>query len=66
MRPEITDRKQREAALAVRETRNQADQFTKRLRAVLADLKRVRRTVMESKTVATRLAAFFEELVESC
>jgi len=28
LRPEITDRKQREAALAVREARNQADQFT--------------------------------------
>jgi hypothetical protein len=64
LRPEITDRKQREAALAVREARNQADQFTKSLRAILADLKRVRRTVMESKTVATRLEAFFEEFIE--
>nr|WP_244621021.1 Wadjet anti-phage system protein JetA family protein [Bradyrhizobium yuanmingense] len=62
----MTDRKRREAALAVREARNQADQFTKRLRAILADLKRVRRTVMESKTVATRLATFFEDFVESC
>ncbi|MGY3533094.1 hypothetical protein ACVISU_005862 [Bradyrhizobium sp. USDA 4452] len=64
LRPEITDRKQREAALAVREARNQADQFTKSLRAILADLKRIRRTVMESKTVATRLEAFFEEFVD--
>lgn len=62
--PEITDRKQREAALAVREARNQADQFTKSLRAILADLKRIRRTVMESKTVGTRLEAFFEEFVD--
>ncbi|MEY9473128.1 CHASE3 domain sensor protein [Bradyrhizobium yuanmingense] len=66
LRPEIIDRKQREAAIAVREARNQADQFTKSLRAILADLKRVRRTVMESKTVATRLEAFFEEFVDSC
>ncbi len=62
--PEITDRKQREAALAVREARNQADQFTKSLRAILADLKRIRRTVMESKTIGTRLEAFFEEFVD--
>src|SRR6266403_349352 len=61
--PDITDRKQREAALAVREARNQADQFTKSLRAILSDLKRIRRTVMESKTVGDRLEAFFEEFV---
>lgn len=52
---DVTDRKQREAALAVREARNQADQFTKSLRAILSDLKRIRRTVMESKTVGDRL-----------
>lgn len=62
--PEVTDRMQREAALAVREARNQADQFTKSLRAILADLKRIRRTVMESKTVGDRLEAFFEEFVD--
>ena len=64
LNPQITDRKQREAALAVREARNQADQFTKSLRAILADLKRIRRTVMESKTIGDRLEAFFEEFVE--
>jgi hypothetical protein len=62
--PDITDRKQREAALAVREARNQADQFTKSLRAILSDLKRIRRTVLESKTVGDRLEAFFEEFVD--
>ena len=62
--PNVTDRKQREAALAVREARNQADQFTKSLRAILSDLKRIRRTVMESKTVGDRLEAFFKEFVE--
>jgi Family of unknown function (DUF5716) len=62
--PQITDRRQREAALAVREARNQADQFTKSLRAIMSDLKRIRRTVMESKTVGDRLEAFFEEFVE--
>jgi hypothetical protein len=64
LKPQVTDRKQREAALAVREARNQADQFTKSLRAILSDLKRIRRTVMESKTVGDRLEAFFEEFVE--
>lgn len=64
LNPQVTDRKQRQAALAVREARNQADQFTKSLRAILSDLKRIRRTVMESKTVGDRLEAFFEEFVE--
>jgi hypothetical protein len=64
LNPHITDRKQREAALAVREARSQADQFTKSLRAILSDLKRVRRTVMESKSVGNRLEAFFEEFVD--
>ena len=64
LNPQVTDRKQREAALAVREARNQADQFTKSLRAILSDLTRIRRTVMESKTVGDRLEAFFGEFVE--
>jgi hypothetical protein len=62
--PQIVDRKQREVALALREARNQVDQFTKSLRAILSDLKRIRRTVMDSKTVGDRLEAFFEEFVE--
>src|SRR5229473_2087250 len=62
--PQIVDRKQREVALALREARDQVDQFTKSLRAILSDLKRIRRTVMESKTVGDRLEAFFEEFVE--
>ena len=64
LNPQIADRKQREAALALREARNQADGFTKSLRAILSDLKRIRRAVMESKTVGDRLEAFFEEFVE--
>jgi len=60
----VTDRRQREAALAVREARRQADQFTKSLRATLSDLKGIRHTVMESKTVGGRLEAFFEEFVQ--
>lgn len=64
LNPAVVDRKQREVALALREARNQVDQFTKSLRAILSDLKRIRRTVMESKTVGDRLEAFFEEFVE--
>lgn len=63
LRPEA-DRKQREAALALRAAREQADQFTKSLRAILSDLKRIRRAVMESKTVGDKLEAFFEEFVD--
>jgi hypothetical protein len=62
--PDIADRKQREVALTLREARNQVDQFTKSLRAILSDLKRIRRTVMDSRTVGDRLEAFFEEFVE--
>jgi hypothetical protein len=64
LNPQIVDRKQREVALALREARNQVDQFTRSLRAILSDLKRIRRTVMDSKTVGDRLEAFFEEFVE--
>ena len=64
LNPRVTDRKLREAALAVREARRQADQFTKSLRAILSDLKGIRQTVMESKTVGGRLEAFFEEFVQ--
>jgi hypothetical protein len=62
--PAVTDRAQRESALALRAARQQADQFTKSLRAILADLKRIRRTVMESKSLSDRLEAFFAEFVE--
>lgn len=62
--PDVTDRKQREVALAVREARNQVDQFTKSLRAILSDLKRIRNAVMDSKTVGDRLEAFFAEFVD--
>jgi hypothetical protein len=61
--PDVMDRRQREVALALREARNQVDQFTRSLRAILSDLKRIRRAVMESKTVGDRLEAFFEEFV---
>jgi hypothetical protein len=62
--PAITNRRQREAALALREARSQADQFTRSLRAIMSDLKRIRRAVMESKTVGDGLQAFFKEFVE--
>jgi len=64
LNPRVTDRRLREAALAVREARRQADQFTKSLRAILSDLKGIRQTVLESKTVGGRLEAFFEEFVQ--
>src|SRR3982074_3874600 len=64
LNPQVLDRKQREVALALREARTQVDQFTRSLRAILSDLKRIRRAVMESKTVGDRLEAFFEEFVE--
>ncbi|MBB1090465.1 hypothetical protein HUU61_04110 [Rhodopseudomonas palustris] len=62
--PEVKDRKLRETALAVRHSRNQADQFTKSLRAILSDLKRIRQAVIDSKSVGDRLEAFFAEFVD--
>lgn len=62
--PEVTNRVQRESALALRAARQQADQFTRSLRAILADLKRIRRAVMDSKSVGDRLEAFFAEFVD--
>jgi len=62
--PEVTVRTQRESALTLRAARQQTDQFTKSLRAILSDLKRIRRTVMESKSLRDRLEAFFEEFVD--
>lgn len=62
--PQVTIRSQRESALTLRAAREQTDQFTKSLRAILSDLKRIRRTVMESKSLRDRLEAFFEEFVE--
>jgi Family of unknown function (DUF5716) len=64
LNPSVVDKKEREVALALRQARDQVDQFTKSLRAILSDLKRIRRSVMESKTVGDRLEAFFEEFVE--
>jgi hypothetical protein len=64
LNPQVVNRKDREVALALREARNQVDQFTRSLRAILSDLKRIRRAVMESKTVGDRLEAFFQEFVE--
>ena len=64
LNPRVTDRKLREAALAVREARRQADQFSRSLRATLSDLKNIKQSVMESKTVGDRLEAFFEQFVQ--
>lgn len=64
LNPAITDQRQRDAALTLREARNQVEQFARSLRAILSDLKRIRRNIMESKTVGDRLEAFFKEFVE--
>jgi hypothetical protein len=61
--PEATDRQKRESPLALRAARQQADQFSRSLRAILSDLKRIRRAVMESKSLGDRLEAFFQEFV---
>lgn len=62
--PESTDREKQGLPLALRAARDQADQFSKSLRAILSDLKRIRRAVMDSKSLGNRLEAFFQEFVD--
>ncbi len=62
--PQSTDRERQGLPLALRAAREQAEQFCKSLRAILSDLKRIRRAVMDSKSLGNRLEAFFQEFVD--
>lgn len=54
----------RSAAMhALREARVQADQFVKNLRAILSDLRRIRKSLMESGSLREKMNTYFEEFI---
>jgi hypothetical protein len=51
------------AVHALREARVQADQFVKTLRAILSDLRRIRKTLTESENLREKMDTYFEEFI---
>ncbi|QRM32774.1 Wadjet anti-phage system protein JetA family protein [Microvirga sp. VF16] len=51
------------AVHALREARVQADQFVKTLRAILSDLKRIRKSLIESQNLRQKMDTYFEEFI---
>jgi len=51
------------AVHALREARVQADQFVKTLRAILSDLKRIRKSLMESESLRQKIDTYFMEFI---
>jgi hypothetical protein len=56
--------KERSSAVhALREARVQAGQFVKTLRAILSDLRRIRKSLMESEDLRQKMDTYFEEFI---
>jgi hypothetical protein len=51
------------AVHALREARVQADQFVKTLRAILSDLKRIRKSLIESQNLRQKMDTYFAEFI---
>jgi len=51
------------AVHALREARVQADQFVKTLRAILSDLRRIRKSLGESHSLRQKMDTYFEEFI---
>lgn len=51
------------AAHALREARVQAGQFVKTLRTILSDLRRIRKSLMESEDLRQKMETYFEEFI---
>jgi hypothetical protein len=51
------------AVHALREARVQADQFVRTLRAILSDLKRIRKSLIESQSLREKMDTYFEEFI---
>jgi hypothetical protein len=60
---ECTERERGEAAHALREARVKADEFTRTLRAILSDLRRIRRTLGEAESLKQKMDTYFEEFI---
>lgn len=57
------DRDRSAAVHALREARVQADQFVKTLRAILSDLKRIRKAIMQSDNLRQKMDTYFDEFI---
>lgn len=51
------------AVHALREARVQADQFVKTLRAILSDLRRIRKSLLESENLRQKMDTYFEQFI---
>ncbi len=60
---ENPDKARSSAVHALREARVQADQFVKTLRAILSDLRRIRKTLGESENLRQKMDTYFEEFI---
>lgn len=60
---ENRDKSRSTAAHALREARVQAGQFVKTLRAILSDLRRIRKSLMESEDLRQKMETYFEEFI---
>lgn len=60
---ENPERARSSAVHALREARVQADQFVKTLRAILSDLRRIRKSLMESENLRQKMDTYFEEFI---
>ncbi|WP_244619231.1 Wadjet anti-phage system protein JetA family protein [Rhizobium sp. 18055] len=60
---ENRDKPRSNAAHVLREARVQAGQFVKTLRAILSDLRRIRKSLMESEDIRQKMDTYFEEFI---
>lgn len=58
-----TERDRSSASYALREARLQAEAFVKTLRAILSDLKRIRRALTEADDLRQKMDTYFEEFI---
>lgn len=58
-----SDKARSSAVYALREARVQADQFVKTLRAILSDLRRIRKALVESENLRQKMDTYFEEFI---
>jgi len=58
-----TGKEASDAAFALRQARDQAEQFSKTMRAILSDLRRIKRELTESTTLRDRMDTYFEQFI---
>ncbi|MDX8468493.1 DUF5716 family protein [Mesorhizobium sp. VK25A] len=63
LQPDSSGKDAVDAAYAVVQAREHSTAFLKTLRAILSDLRRIRRTIMESRSMRERVDAYFQEFI---